>query len=67
MALVQTNLELLNFLYDQSIEICNIGKVLCKQTNKAKLNDYTFAYLMKQERRADKPEEEKPAEPGPEN
>jgi len=41
--------------------------VLYKQTNKAKLNDYTFAYLMKQVRRSDKPEEEKPAEPATAN
>jgi hypothetical protein len=29
------------------------------------LNDYTFAWLMKQVRRSDKPAEEKPAEPTP--
>jgi hypothetical protein len=53
----------MNGLYEQFTEICTIGKVLYKQTDKAKLNDYTFAWLMKQVRRADKPAEEKPAEP----
>ena len=60
MALVQSNLELLNQLNDQLAEICNIGKVLYKQTDKAKLNDYTFSYLMKQVRRTEK-KEAKPA------
>ncbi|MBA4411618.1 MAG: hypothetical protein Q8S54_04210 [Bacteroidota bacterium] len=64
-ALVQNNLGLLNDLYDQLTEICNIGKVLYKQTDKAKLNDYTFSYLMKQVRRNGKAEEVKPSEPSP--
>lgn len=63
MARVVNNLGLLNSLYEQFTEICTIGKVLYKQTDKAKLNDYTFAWLMKQVRRSDKPAEEKPAEP----
>ena len=56
MALVQNNLGILNELYDQLTEICNIGKALYKLTDKAKLNDYTFAYLMKQVRRTEKKE-----------
>ena len=60
MALVQNNLGLLNDLYDQMTEICSIGKILYKQTDKAKLNDYTFSYLMKQVRRAEKPDEPQP-------
>lgn len=62
MALVQNNLGLLNELYDQLVEICKIGKILYKQTDKAKLNDYTFTYLLKQVRRVEKPGEPKPAE-----
>jgi hypothetical protein len=66
MALVQNNLGQLNQLYDQLTEICNIGKILYKQTDKAKLKDYTFSQLMKQVRRTEKTAEEKPApQPGP--
>lgn len=70
MALVQNNLEMLNDLYNQLVEICKIGKILYKQTDKAKRNDYTFTYLLKQVRRVEKPEvpkpeESKPAEPVP--
>lgn len=64
-ALVQNNLGLLNELYDQLTEICNIGKVLYKQTDKAKLKDYTFTQMMKQVRRNGKTEEVKPVEPAP--
>ena len=59
MALVQNNIGTLNKLYDQLTEICKIGKILYKNTDKAKLNDYTFSYLMKQVRRVEKPEETK--------
>jgi len=65
MALVQNNLGMLNDLYDQLVEICKIGKILYKQTDKAKLNDYTFSYLMKQVRRVEKPGEPKPLAPAP--
>jgi len=65
MALVLNNLVLLNGLYEQLTEICAIGKVLYKQTDRAKLNDYTFSYLMKQVRRVEKPEEPKPLAPAP--
>lgn len=64
-ALVQNNLGVLNELNDQVSEICNIGKVLYKPTDKAKLKDYTFAQLMKQVRRKDKPAEEKTPETQP--
>ena len=57
---MQNNLGLLNELNTQLVEICEIGKILFKQTDKAKLNDYTFAYLMKQVRRSSKQADEKP-------
>jgi hypothetical protein len=60
MALVQNNLGVLNDLYDQLVEITKIGKILYKQTNKAKLNDYTFSYLMKQVRRVEKNDDTEP-------
>jgi len=63
MALVQNNLGALNELNDQLTEICNIGKILYKQTDKAKLKDYTFTQLMKQVRRNGKVEELKATEP----
>jgi hypothetical protein len=62
-AIVQNNLNLLNELYEQMTEICKIGKILYKQTDASKLKDYTFAHLLKQVRRVEKPkEEEKPEE-----
>ena len=45
--------------HDQLTEICKIRKILYKQTDKAKLNDYTFTYLLKQVRRAEKAQEPK--------
>jgi len=56
-AIVQNNMGTLNALYDQFTEICTIGKILFKKTDKAKLNDYTFSYLLKQVRRVQKPED----------
>jgi len=64
--LVQANLGLLNELNDQLTEICQIGKVLYKRTDQAKLKDYTFAQMMKKVRRTEKPVDEKPVEPAPE-
>jgi len=61
-ALVQSNMEQLNELNAQLVEICDIGKILFKQTDKAKLKDYTFTQLMKKVRRTEKPEENKPQE-----
>jgi len=58
-AIVQNNLGVLNELYDQMTDICKIGKILYKQTDAAKLKDYTFAQLMKQVRRVQKNGEEK--------
>jgi hypothetical protein len=58
-ALVQNNMGMLNALNAKMVEICDIGKILFKQTDKAKLKDYTFAQLMKQVRRVNKPEEDK--------
>ena len=61
-ALVQNNLNLLNELNDQLTAICKIGKILYKQTDQAKLKDYTFTQMMKKVRRTDKPEEQKPTD-----
>ncbi len=54
-ALVQKNMGLLNELYDQLTEICRIGKILYKQTDPAKLKDYTFARMMNQVRISARP------------
>lgn len=59
-ALVQNNMGMLNDLNDQMVSICDIGKIMFKQTDKAKLKDYTFAQLLKKVRRTEKPEETKP-------
>ena len=64
-ALVQNNMGQLNELNAQLVEICEIGKILFKQTDKAKLKDYTFAQLMKKVRRTEKPEETKPGDQAP--
>ncbi len=50
-AIVQSNMGLLNDLKNQLTEICGIGKILYKQTDQAKLKDYTFTQMMKQVRR----------------
>ena len=54
-AMVQKNMGLLNDLYDQLTEICRIGKILYKQTDPAKLKDYTFAKMMNQVRMSARP------------
>lgn len=61
-ALVQNNIGMLNDLNDQMVSICDIGKILFKQTDKAKLKDYTFAQLLKKVRRTEKPEGTKPTD-----
>jgi len=61
-ALVQNNMGMLNDLNDQMVSICDIGKILFKQTDKAKLKDYTFAQLLKKVRRTEKPEGTKPTD-----
>ena len=54
-ALVQKNIGLLGDLYVQLTEICRIGKILYKQTDPAKLKDYTFAKMMNQVRISARP------------
>ena len=54
-AIVQGNLGLLKELYNQLSEICRVGKILYKQTDGAKLKDYTFSQMMKQVKRVTKP------------
>jgi hypothetical protein len=53
--MVQKNLGQLNDLNDQLSEICKIGKILYKQTDHAKLNDYTVSQMIKQVARTVKP------------
>ena len=60
-AMVQNNMGLLNDLNDQLSEICKIGKILYKQTDHAKLNDYTVSQMMKQVARSVKPSPAKKA------
>ena len=55
-ALVQFKQGLLQELYHQLSEICNVGKILYRQTDQAKLNDYTLARMMDQVRRNTKQE-----------
>jgi len=55
-ALVQFKQGLLQELYHQLSEICNVGKILYRQTDQAKLNDYTLARMMDQVRRSTKQE-----------
>ena len=44
------NINSLNILYSKLIEICDIGKLLYKKSQPAKVPDYTFSYLKKQVR-----------------
>ena len=48
--LTAENINSLNALYAQMMEICEIGKMLYKKTQKVKLPDYTFSYLVKKVR-----------------
>lgn len=50
--LTQDNTSLLNTLYQKLVEIFTIGKVLYKNSNPAKYNDYTFSKLLKKVRRS---------------
>ena len=52
---MQSNLGLLNGLFDQLNEILIAGKILYKATDPAKLQEYTFEDLKKRVRRASKP------------
>jgi len=52
--LVQDNLNILNDLFRQIVEICDIGKILYKQNDPEKTQEYTFAYLIKQVRHISK-------------
>jgi hypothetical protein len=51
-AVVQNNRGLLSNLYNQLTEIYSFGKTIYKQSNKAKLKDYTFAQAMTQVRKS---------------
>lgn len=53
-AIVQNNLSKLNDLYAVQSEICNIGKILYKSTDKVKLAEYTFSELLKKVRQVSK-------------
>jgi hypothetical protein len=57
-AIVQKNRNLLNDLYEQLTEICTVGKILYRQSDKAKLKDYSFTRMMNQVRRSAKEVEE---------
>lgn len=59
-AIVQSNMGLLTVLKNQLTEICTIGKILYKQTDQAKLKDYTFAQMKKHIRRDTKVVDSKP-------
>jgi len=45
--IVQNNMVKFNILYDQLVEILSFGKILYKNSNAAKLQDYTFNSLKK--------------------
>ena len=48
--LTAENINALNALFVQMMEICEIGKMLYKKTQREKLPDYTFTYLKKKVR-----------------
>jgi len=43
--IVQNNITTLNILNDQLVEILNVGKIIYKSNDPAKVQDYTFAHL----------------------
>ncbi len=48
--LTAENINTFNAIYAQMKEICSIGKILYRKSQKEKLPDYTFAYLKKKVR-----------------
>jgi hypothetical protein len=48
--LVKNNINMLNDLYTQLTEVCEIGKILYKQSAPEKVKEYTFTYLLKKVR-----------------
>ena len=48
--LANENMNLLNELYENIQEVCEVGKVLYGKTRKEKIPDYTFNYLVKKVR-----------------
>jgi hypothetical protein len=54
--IVQNNLGLFNNLYEQLMEILNVGKILYKTTDAVKTQEYTFNSLLKQVRIVSKQE-----------
>jgi hypothetical protein len=58
--LVQNNVGLLNGLFNQITEIMTIGKILYKDNNAAKLQEYTFSELKKRVRKTTNTENGKP-------
>lgn len=66
--LVQSNMEMLNALFDEMNMICKTGKTLFRKTNPAKTRDYTFRHLLQQLRRLKKGKDETDgADAAPEN
>ncbi|MDR2139159.1 MAG: hypothetical protein LBP50_06395 [Tannerella sp.] len=57
--LVKSNVNTLNELYRQLAEICEMGKILYKQTAPEKAKEYTFTYLLKKVRHETKKMPEK--------
>lgn len=55
-ALVQNNLSVLNSLFAKQTEILSVGKILYKQTDPVKLQEYSFTQLMKNVRKTTKPD-----------
>lgn len=47
---VENNTNMFNDIYRQLMEICEIGKIIYKKTQSAKLQDYTFTDLVKRVR-----------------
>lgn len=59
--ILQDNVEFLNELYTKISEIHRVGKILFKGSDPVKLQEYTYADLVKKVRRVSKPDTEVPA------
>lgn len=58
--LVQNNVEMLNSLFEQLTEILAIGKILYKDNDAVKLQEYTFSELKKRVRKTSSSSNGKP-------
>jgi len=59
-AILQNNVGVLNTFHAKILEILQVGKILFKDSDPVKLQEYTFIELLKKVRRISKPDTDNP-------